>query len=80
MELSDLDRQIVGALMTTPRAPWSRIAQVLGVPERTVARRGAELLDSGVVAVVGIYTRPFPVLIAVRTAPGTSQVATPGTG
>ncbi len=75
MELSDLDRQIVGALMTTPRAPWSRIAQVLGVPERTVARRGAELLDSGVVAVVGIYTRPFPVLIAVRTAPGTSQVA-----
>ena len=75
MDLTALDRRVVGALMLAPRAPWRQIAAVLGEPERTVARRGAELLESGVVSVAGLVARPYPVLIAVRTAPGTMHVA-----
>lgn len=74
MELTDLDRRIVGSLMTQPRAPWRVIADVLGVPERTVARRGAHLLEEGVVEVVGILARPSPLLVMIRTAPGTTRV------
>lgn len=74
MELTDLDRRIVGALMARLRASWRTIAGALKAPERTVARRGAELLASGVVQVVGILSRIVPVLVLVRAAPGTVRV------
>ncbi|MBT2555942.1 Lrp/AsnC family transcriptional regulator [Arthrobacter sp. ISL-5] len=48
-QLDALDRQIVAALIRNGRAPWRLIAEVLGQQERTVARRGNKLLDSGVV-------------------------------
>lgn len=51
MELDDLDRQITAALIRNGRASWRRIAGVLGQQERTVARRGNRLLDSGVVRI-----------------------------
>lgn len=42
--LDQLDRQIVCSLQLDGRASWGRIAEVLEVPERTVARRGLRLL------------------------------------
>lgn len=75
MELADLDRRIVGALMAQPRAPWSLVAEALGVPERTVARRGTRLLEEGVVQVAAILSRPAPLLAMIRTAPGTTRAA-----
>lgn len=44
--LSDVDRALVHALRTDPRAPWARIAQVLGVDAATVARRWSALTDA----------------------------------
>jgi DNA-binding Lrp family transcriptional regulator len=41
--LDELDRRIVGALQIDGRASWRRIAEVLGEPERTIARRGSAL-------------------------------------
>ncbi|HEX2246339.1 MAG TPA: AsnC family transcriptional regulator [Arthrobacter sp.] len=74
-ELTVLEQQIVAALQIDPRASWRKIASVLREPERTVARRGSELLESGTVGVVGIRLRPTPVLVEMRCAPGTSRVA-----
>jgi len=48
-----LDRQLVHALKADPRAPFSRIADVLDVSEQTIARRYRRLRDDGVVRVVG---------------------------
>lgn len=48
---TELDRRIVAALMVDGRAPWRKIAAALGVPDRTVTRRGAALLESGAVGI-----------------------------
>lgn len=50
-ELDPLGRSIVAALQINCRASWRAIAAALGEPERTVARRGAELLAQQVVKV-----------------------------
>ncbi|WP_408895725.1 AsnC family transcriptional regulator [Nocardioides sp. R1-1] len=52
--LDPLSRRIVGALQVDGRASWRRIAEVLGEPVRTVARRGAALLEDRTVQVVGL--------------------------
>ncbi|CAG7613195.1 conserved hypothetical protein [Actinacidiphila bryophytorum] len=75
---SDLDRQIACALQVNGRASWARIAQVLGVSERTVARRAQPLLDSGVIRVVAtVDTQRIgwgePVLLRLRCRPGTTR-------
>ncbi|MFE4194561.1 Lrp/AsnC family transcriptional regulator [Paenarthrobacter sp. NPDC056912] len=70
-----LERQIVAALQLDPRCPWRKMAAVLGEPERTVARRGSQLLESGAVAVVGIRPRPAVVLVEMRCMPGTVRAA-----
>ncbi|MEE6178284.1 Lrp/AsnC family transcriptional regulator [Mycobacterium sp. 050134] len=49
-----LDGQILHALQLCPRAPFRRIAEVLGVPEQTVARRYRKLRRDGVVRAVGV--------------------------
>ncbi|HEY0117747.1 MAG TPA: AsnC family transcriptional regulator [Cellulomonas sp.] len=41
--LDDLDRQVLHALLLDARAPFARIGAVLGVSDRTVARRYAKL-------------------------------------
>lgn len=51
MQLDDLDRQITAALIRNGRASWRQIAEVLGQQERTVARRGNRLLESGAVRI-----------------------------
>jgi DNA-binding Lrp family transcriptional regulator len=52
--LDPLAGSIAEALLVYGRASWRRIAQVLDEPVRTVARRGAALLDEGTVRVVGL--------------------------
>jgi len=50
----DLDRQLVHALQLDGRASFSRIAQVLGVSDQTVARRYGRLRGDGSVRVLGL--------------------------
>jgi DNA-binding Lrp family transcriptional regulator len=52
-DYDELDRQLVHALQINGRAPFSLIADVLGVSDRTVARRYARLRTSGSVRVLG---------------------------
>jgi len=51
--LDDLDRRIVHALYVDGRAPFSRLAEVLGASEQTVSRRYRVLHQAGIVRVVG---------------------------
>jgi Lrp/AsnC family transcriptional regulator for asnA, asnC and gidA len=74
--LDDLETRIAAALQVDGRASWRRIAAVLGEPERTVARRGNDLLASGAVAVVGMLPHPDSALLRVRCSPGTARMAT----
>ncbi|MFP3463138.1 Lrp/AsnC family transcriptional regulator [Arthrobacter globiformis] len=73
--LDSLERQIVAALQLDPRCPWRKIAAVLGEPERTVARRGAQLLESGAVAVAAVRPHPASMLVEMRCTPGTARAA-----
>ncbi|WP_030440151.1 AsnC family transcriptional regulator [Actinoplanes subtropicus] len=47
-----VDRQILHALQIAPRAPFARIATVLGVSEQTVARRYQRMRGAGIVRVL----------------------------
>jgi DNA-binding Lrp family transcriptional regulator len=49
-----LDGQILHALQLSPRAPFRRIADVVGAPEQAVARRYHKMRRDGVVRVVGL--------------------------
>ncbi|MEV0236074.1 AsnC family transcriptional regulator [Nonomuraea sp. NPDC050786] len=51
--LDELDRAIVHALHVDGRAPFNRIAKVLGVSDQTVARRYRRLRSDGLLTVVG---------------------------
>ncbi|MEU4519198.1 Lrp/AsnC family transcriptional regulator [Amycolatopsis sp. NPDC024027] len=52
-DYDDLDRRLVHALQVNGRAPFSTIGEVLGVSDRTIARRYARLRTAGAVRVVG---------------------------
>ncbi|MBC3844366.1 Lrp/AsnC family transcriptional regulator [Streptacidiphilus sp. 4-A2] len=49
-----LDRQLLHALQLDARAPFSRIAAVLGVSDQTVARRYSRLRTEGLIRVLGL--------------------------
>jgi DNA-binding Lrp family transcriptional regulator len=51
--IDELDRRIIHALYVDPRAPFSRLAEVLGSSEPTVSRRYRRLFDDRVLRVVG---------------------------
>ncbi|MFE2105875.1 Lrp/AsnC family transcriptional regulator [Kitasatospora sp. NPDC059463] len=53
LTLDELDRALLHALQVDGRAPFRRIAEVLGVSDQTVARRYRRLRGAGVVRVVG---------------------------
>ncbi|WP_042402046.1 Lrp/AsnC family transcriptional regulator [Streptacidiphilus carbonis] len=53
-EYDRLDRQLVRALELDGRAPFSRIAQALGVSDQTVARRYARLRGRGALQIMGL--------------------------
>ena len=74
-ELSDLHLRIIAALQVDGRAPWSRIAEALGEPERTVARYGVELLESGTVTVAAVRTFANRVIVACECMPGAARLA-----
>jgi DNA-binding Lrp family transcriptional regulator len=52
-DYDQLDRQLVHALQINGRAPFSLIGEVLGVSDRTIARRYARLRSTGAVRVIG---------------------------
>ncbi|OXM75112.1 MULTISPECIES: Lrp/AsnC family transcriptional regulator [Amycolatopsis] len=52
--LDELDRSIVHALHVDGRAPFSRIASVVGVSDQTVARRYRRLRSTGSLRVIGL--------------------------
>ena len=52
--LDDLDHQVVQALLIDGRAPFSKIASVLGVSDQTVIRRYRRLRTAGLLRVVGL--------------------------
>ncbi|GAB3838740.1 Lrp/AsnC family transcriptional regulator [Dactylosporangium cerinum] len=54
LTLDELDRQLVHALQVDGRAPFSRIAAVLGASDRTIARRYRRLRAAGALRVVGL--------------------------
>ena len=51
-----LDRQLIRALQLDPRVPFSRVADVLGVSEQTVARRYRRLRTDGYLRVLGLVS------------------------
>jgi DNA-binding Lrp family transcriptional regulator len=54
LTLDRIDRQILHALQIAPRAPFARIATVLGVSEQTVARRFQRMRTHGVVRITAL--------------------------
>ena len=52
--LDELDRQLVHALQIDGRAPFSRVAEVLGVSDQTVARRYRRLRSAQAMRVLGL--------------------------
>ena len=53
-DFDQLDRQLVHALQLDARLPFSRIAEVLGVSDQTVARRYTRLLTAGRLRTMGL--------------------------
>ncbi|MBG6084839.1 Lrp/AsnC family transcriptional regulator [Zhihengliuella flava] len=74
--LDELERRITAALQLNPRASWRTVAQVLNENERTIARRGSELLAGGRIAAVGIRSRAASLLVRTQCAPGSTPVTT----
>jgi DNA-binding Lrp family transcriptional regulator len=52
-EIDGLDRKIIQALYIDPRASFSRLSEILGSSEQTIARRYRRLFDDRVARVVG---------------------------
>ena len=77
--LSEIDRKIIGYLLADGRAPFSTIAQVLNLPDRTVSRRGQELLAQGTIQVTGLIERSSmarkeEMILRVVCNPGTNTI------
>ena len=73
-----LDRRIIQALYIDPRASFSRLSEVLGSSEQTIARRYRRLFDGHVVRVVGQLDAQrlgqSDWAIRIRCAPGSASV------
>ena len=67
--LDPLALRITEALQVNGRASWRRIAEVLDEPIRTVARRGAALLEDKTVQVVGLTALAPTHLLRVQCRP-----------
>lgn len=68
------DQLIAAALQLNGRAPWGAVARALGLPQRTVARRGQRLLSHGLVKVstyadVSRAPEAHPVIVRLRARP-----------
>ena len=71
-----LDRRIIQALYVDPRAPFSRLAEVLGSSEQTVSRRYRRLFDDRILRVVGQLDSQrfgqYDWAVRIRCAPGSA--------
>ncbi|WP_280336168.1 Lrp/AsnC family transcriptional regulator [Nocardia wallacei] len=78
VELDGVASALVHALQVDGRAPFSRIADVLGVSDRTVARRFGRLRAHGLVRVTGVpdsdRTGYAEWLVRLRTRPGSAAL------
>lgn len=78
--LDDIDRRIVAGLQVDGRASWAKIAAALGEPERTIARRGPELLRNGRVRIRALsnprrFRRTEQFVLKISCTPGTAGIA-----
>ncbi len=73
--LNTLQRRIVGALQIDGRASWRWIAEVFGEPERTVARYGADLIDSGKVVVAATEHAECQIILACTSVVGGARLS-----
>ncbi|HEY2522773.1 MAG TPA: AsnC family transcriptional regulator [Streptosporangiaceae bacterium] len=75
--VDDLDQQLAQCLATDGRAPFSAIAEVLGVSDQTVARRYRRLRSAGLVRVVGLKWAKAPGtahwFLRLRCVPGSGE-------
>lgn len=76
--LDPLNRRITAALQVAPRASWAKIASALGEAERTVARSGKELLESGDVRVVGVIAATGAAILRARCHVGMTRSVAAG--
>lgn len=65
-ELDEVDRQIAFRLQENARTPFTRIAEELGVSERTVRIRVAQMQEEGIISLVGVVN-PIKVGLNVQT-------------
>ncbi|TDW18176.1 Lrp/AsnC family transcriptional regulator [Kribbella kalugense] len=76
VDFDRLDEQLVHALQVDGRASFSRIAAVLGISDRTTARRYHRLRETGAVRVVGVPSSArlgrVDWLIRIQCAPDTA--------
>ena len=76
VSLDLLDRRIIHALYLDPRAPFSRLAEVLGSSEPTVSRRYRRLYDGRILRVVGQLDSQrfgqYDWAVRIRCAPGSA--------
>jgi DNA-binding Lrp family transcriptional regulator len=77
--LSEIDLRIIGYLLADGRAPFSTIAEVLNLPDRTVSRRGQELLSKGIIQVTGLIerssmSRKEAMIVRVVCVPGSNTI------
>lgn len=70
----DVDMKIMEALHIDGRASWQHISQAIGVNERTVARRGNALLESGTVQVVAVSVPALGHVVAIRCGHGQARM------
>ncbi|WP_217131685.1 Lrp/AsnC family transcriptional regulator [Leucobacter chinensis] len=73
--IDETDQLIAAALQINGRASWGEVARALELPERTVARRGQQLFDRGLVRVstyvdVSRVLHARAVVLRVTTTPG----------
>ncbi|MFD4431197.1 Lrp/AsnC family transcriptional regulator [Nocardia sp. NPDC058497] len=77
VDLDVLDRRLIHALQIDGRAPFRRMADVLGVSERTVARRYQRLRSHLVLRVVGRVDSAraglVDTVVLIRCAPGADE-------
>ena len=77
--LDEIDRRIIGYLQADGRASFSTIAEVLNLPDRTVSRRGQELLAKGTIQVTGLIERSAmarkeAMIVRIVCTPGSSTI------
>ncbi|WP_125098232.1 Lrp/AsnC family transcriptional regulator [Leucobacter chromiireducens] len=73
--LNHLQLRIVAALQVDGRASWRKIAEALGEPERTVARHGSDLLESGRVVVAAVTHYEHQMILACESTAGTALIS-----